>query len=341
MATLTVTAQGTRYVVNNSPEAFCSNCGNRGVPVLVPEAGSARDYALCEPCTRLVSWAWNQISGDVTGPAPPWSISEPSVSTVLIVRENRGNPGSPYDLLAVERKDQKGSWSCPGGKIEAGETAEQAAVRELKEETGLITWPGALETLYFGYSMRGRLVQLFLCRGYYGMPLSTESTVDWKAWPPEKSLNYAPGFYRGVSGAFQRRLQVQQKSGSTQQMSLRLSRPGYECCMLRKDLQERALKVGSRQLTEAEAHQRDSDREMVKCFILSMSTDEITILKLATGPIDSDGVKARTVVAVETAAVGMSRLSPSLAKGAAPALAAVSEDDAEVADDENAAPDDD
>ena len=40
-------------------------------------------------------------------------------------------------VLMVHNKDVN-SWSMPGGKVEEGETLEQAAIREVKEETGLL-----------------------------------------------------------------------------------------------------------------------------------------------------------------------------------------------------------
>ncbi|NMH97168.1 NUDIX hydrolase [Pseudonocardia acidicola] len=49
-------------------------------------------------------------------------------------------------LLLVQRANEpgRGRWSVPGGRVEAGETDQQAVVRELAEETGLIVVPGPL-----------------------------------------------------------------------------------------------------------------------------------------------------------------------------------------------------
>jgi ADP-ribose pyrophosphatase YjhB (NUDIX family) len=49
---------------------------------------------------------------------------------LLLVRRGPGSAGA-------------GRWSVPGGRIEAGERAADAAVRELFEETGLRSEPGA------------------------------------------------------------------------------------------------------------------------------------------------------------------------------------------------------
>jgi 8-oxo-dGTP diphosphatase len=49
-------------------------------------------------------------------------------------------------ILLVQRGHEpgKGLWSVPGGRIEPGETDEQAVVREVREETGLEVECGSL-----------------------------------------------------------------------------------------------------------------------------------------------------------------------------------------------------
>jgi 8-oxo-dGTP diphosphatase len=49
-------------------------------------------------------------------------------------------------LLLVQRghEPEKGRWSLPGGRIEPGETDQQAVVREVAEETGLVVTCGPL-----------------------------------------------------------------------------------------------------------------------------------------------------------------------------------------------------
>ncbi|TVX94402.1 NUDIX hydrolase [Paenibacillus agilis] len=39
-------------------------------------------------------------------------------------------------VLMVQNHDHDGRWSLPGGAVEAGETLEQAVIREAQEETG-------------------------------------------------------------------------------------------------------------------------------------------------------------------------------------------------------------
>jgi 8-oxo-dGTP diphosphatase len=49
-------------------------------------------------------------------------------------------------LLLIKRGHEpgKGLWSIPGGRVESGETDEQAVIREVREETGLVVQPGRL-----------------------------------------------------------------------------------------------------------------------------------------------------------------------------------------------------
>src|SRR5881227_3376430 len=64
-----------------------------------------------------------------------------------VVRDGTGR------LLLVRRAHEpsRGLWSIPGGRIEPGETAAEAAAREVREETGLIVEVGRLlKTLRLG-----------------------------------------------------------------------------------------------------------------------------------------------------------------------------------------------
>ena len=64
----------------------------------------------------------------------------PVVCAGAVIRDAGGR------LLLIRRghEPSRGLWSVPGGRVEAGETPEQAAVREVREETGLDVVVGRL-----------------------------------------------------------------------------------------------------------------------------------------------------------------------------------------------------
>ena len=76
-----------------------------------------------------------------------------------------------------EGKNLAGFWEYPGGKIEAGETPEEALCRELKEELCLTISPEDLEPLTFvsyDYEAFHLVMPLFVCRKWRGTPVCAE-----------------------------------------------------------------------------------------------------------------------------------------------------------------------
>ncbi len=83
-------------------------------------------------------------------------------------------------FLAVARKGEPRALGFPGGKLEAGETPEEAAVRELAEETGLMVPLAALSPLYVGVDDIGHVCAAFLASHFQGVASSREGArVGW------------------------------------------------------------------------------------------------------------------------------------------------------------------
>ena len=90
--------------------AFCRNCGAR----LATRAVEGRDREVCPVCGAVA-----------------YRNPLPVAAAVLLDGERRA-------LLVKRKKEpQAGMWCLPGGFAELGETIDGAAVRELREETGL------------------------------------------------------------------------------------------------------------------------------------------------------------------------------------------------------------
>lgn len=99
------------------------------------------------------------------------------VSTVVVVDDKK--------FLILRRGPESlggGLWNFPGGKAEAGEKAEETAVRELKEESDLDVKPEDLE--YLGSLETKKLIVTFFITDLYEGEVKINKESDKFKWIP-------------------------------------------------------------------------------------------------------------------------------------------------------------
>lgn len=116
--------------------------------------------------------------------------------SVLVLR------GSEALLVRRSREPYAGFWSLPGGSQEFGETMEEAARRELAEETGLaatdLSFAEFVEPILRGGDGRVErhfVLGVFVCLSFEGEPVAGDdaSELQWRPLGDLDGLEMTPG----------------------------------------------------------------------------------------------------------------------------------------------------
>ncbi len=152
---------------------------------------AARVFALTD--TRAAAEILAVYNGDI-------DVQTPKVAAFGAVFDPQGR------LLLIQRSDNR-MWAMPGGMVEVGETAAQAAEREIWEETGVRVRAERLIGIYDNRAYGGRApfqtyLVGFLCAHVAGAPHPTSEALDVGYFPEDALPPLTPGARDRVPQAF-------------------------------------------------------------------------------------------------------------------------------------------
>lgn len=152
-------AAASYHVAVVQPDRFCPKCGTR----LVVREVRGQELPACPACRFVV-------------------YRDPKVGAGILIEDDRG-----HVLLVRRRIDPgRGKWHIPSGFVDAGEHPQEAALREVREETGLdVTIDGLFGVYTYADDPRGE--GIWLCyrgRVVGGQPKPADDVSEVAFFPP-------------------------------------------------------------------------------------------------------------------------------------------------------------
>jgi ADP-ribose pyrophosphatase YjhB (NUDIX family) len=131
----------------------------------------------------------------------------PTVDIIIEMRKPGGTPG----IVLIRRKNPPPGWALPGGFVDYGESLEDAALREAREETSLDI---VLVSQFHTYSdpdrdPRGHTITTVFIAGAEGKPKARDDAKDIGVFgpaeiPPDLAFDHAriiEDYFRSKKGA--------------------------------------------------------------------------------------------------------------------------------------------